>query len=78
MTTQPDFSHGFHIFMDGNAWCAVGPHFRDLQQDRAGFGYTPESAFAAWWEANENSANIRAVVHSKPEFSEFTVHHPVL
>lgn len=78
MTTQPDVSHGFHIYMDGNAWCAVGPHFRDLMQDRAGFGYTPESAFEAWWDANKNSANVRAVVHAKPEFSAFTVHHPLI
>lgn len=34
------------IFMDGNQWCAVGPGFRDLQQDHAGFGDTPVEAFA--------------------------------
>lgn len=31
---------GVELFMDGNAWCAVGPGHRDLQQDPAGFGST--------------------------------------
>jgi hypothetical protein len=74
LKTLPDTSHGFHIFKDGSAWCAVGPHFRDLMQDRAGFGDAPEDAFEAWWQANENSPNIRAVVQTKPAFSDFTVH----
>lgn len=73
----PDVSHGFHIFMDGNAWCAVGPAFRDLQQDSAGFGHTPRAAYEAWWSANERLTNFRAVVHSKPDFSRFTVQQPV-
>ncbi len=34
------------IYMDGNAWCAVGPDFRNLAIDHAGFGVTPEIAVA--------------------------------
>lgn len=32
--------------MDGNMWCAVGPHFRNLAIDVAGFGLTQEKAVA--------------------------------
>jgi hypothetical protein len=31
---------GGELYMDGDQWCAVGPGFRDLQQDDAGFGTT--------------------------------------
>lgn len=53
-----DVANGFHIFRDGNAWCAVGPHFTDLMQSSAGFGDTPQAAVAdlriklshrSWW-----------------------------
>ena len=37
---------GCSIYMDGNKWCAVGPKFRNLQEDHAGFGNTPVEAFA--------------------------------
>jgi hypothetical protein len=52
------YSHGFHIFRDGNAWCAVGPHFIDLMKSNAGFGDTPQDAVnelckkfegQSWW-----------------------------
>lgn len=66
--TTPDVSHGFHIFRDGDMWCAVGPIFRNLQEDSAGFGETPLIAYEAWWIAN------RMTVFTKPDFSEFTVH----
>ena len=67
-------SHGFHIFRDGEAWCAVGPHFIDLMKSDAGFGETPEQAVAdltgkfvhqSWWQ-------------NKPfhKLEEFTTHHP--
>lgn len=74
LNPTPDYSHGFHIFKDGNMWCAVGPHFRNIQEDRAGFGETPLIAYTAWWAANEHSPNIRAVVHSEPGLDAFTVH----
>jgi hypothetical protein len=35
-------------FMDGNAWCAVGPDFVDLQASHAGFGATREEAIAVF------------------------------
>lgn len=41
---MPDVAHGFHVFRDGNQWCAVGPHFLDLMKDPAGFGDTVEDA----------------------------------
>jgi hypothetical protein len=44
---RQDIAHGFHLFMDGDAWCAVGPDFVDLQQSPSGFGATPEEAVKA-------------------------------
>lgn len=69
---QPDVSRGFHIFMDGNMWCAVGPHFRNLQEDKAGFADTPYVAYQAWWIANKNLAGWRG--HSAPAFEKFIIH----
>lgn len=34
-------------FMDGDAWCAVGPDFINLQESHAGFGPAREAAIAA-------------------------------
>lgn len=34
-------------FKDGNAWAAVHPDFRNLQESPAGFGDTPEEAIKA-------------------------------
>lgn len=39
-----DVRQGFHLYMDGNAWCAVGPHHIDLMQSSAGFGDTQQAA----------------------------------
>lgn len=36
----------YRIFKDGDRWCAVGPGFRNLQEDPAGFGPTPHAALA--------------------------------
>lgn len=53
-----DITHGYHLFKDGAAWCAVGPHFVDLMASDAGFGITKEQAVEAlhrrmrkdrWW-----------------------------
>lgn len=64
--------HGFYIFLDGDAWCAVGPHFIDIMQSDCGFGGTPEEAVSAlhevmlmdsWWQNKP-----------LPTFEEFTVH----
>ncbi len=35
------------IVLDGNAWCAYRQPFRNLQEDDAGFGSTPQMALAA-------------------------------
>lgn len=67
-----DVSHGFHVFRDGSAWCAVGPHFIGLMKSDAGFGDTPQKAVE----------NLRIQVAGKPwwrdkvfpNFDEFTVH----
>jgi len=67
------FAHGFHIFKDGNMWCAVGPHFRDLQQDNAGFGETPQHAYDEWWLANSRRGGFRTG-WAKPDFSKFLIH----
>ena len=32
---------GYHVFKDGNSWCAVGAGFVNLQESKAGFGHTP-------------------------------------
>lgn len=37
---------GGDIYLDGDKWCAVGPGFRNIQEDAAGFGDTPVEAFA--------------------------------
>jgi hypothetical protein len=37
-----DISDGYHLLKDGDAWCAVGPVFADLQRSPAGFGDTQE------------------------------------
>ena len=37
---------GYRLYMDGNAWCAVPPHFQDLMQSPSGFGETMEDAVA--------------------------------
>jgi hypothetical protein len=38
---------GGDIYLDGNAWCAVGPGFINIQESHCGFGDTPVEAFAA-------------------------------
>jgi hypothetical protein len=53
-------------------WCAVGPHFRNIQEDRAGFGETQALAYRAWWRDNEKDLFWRD--KTKPEFEQFTVH----
>lgn len=69
-----EIAHGFHLFRDGDMWCAVGPHFQDLMQSHSGFGPDHASAVAdlhkhferdPWW-------------HNKPlpGVERFTVHQP--
>jgi len=39
------------IVLDGNAWCAYRLPFRNLQEDEAGFGATPQIALTALLES---------------------------
>ena len=39
------------IVLDGNAWCAYRLPFRNLQEDDAGFGATPQMALTALLES---------------------------
>jgi len=64
---------GFRIFRDGNAWCAVEPHFQNLQESRAGFGDTPEEAYLNCVKELEKSNWWRNQPDFPPQFSEFKV-----
>lgn len=46
------------LYMDGNAWCAVGPHFRNLQLDEAGFADTQAEAVANLNAARHENTNV--------------------
>ena len=41
------------IVLDGNAWCAYRLPFRNLQEDDAGFGDTPQIALTALLESEQ-------------------------
>lgn len=69
-----DIAHGFHIFRDGNAWCAVGPHFQDLQTSEAGFGDTPEEAHAAFRDECMRSSWWQKQPGPFPAIDRFTIH----
>lgn len=64
-----DVKQGFHLYMDGNAWCAVGPHHIDLQQSAAGFGATQQEAVDDLWRQIKDKAECRA--SGKPRVSDF-------
>jgi hypothetical protein len=42
-----NISYGFHLFRNGDTWCAVGPDFVDIQRSPAGFRETQEGAVNA-------------------------------
>lgn len=44
---------GINVILDGNAWCATGPEFVNLQESNAGFGATPREAVAELLKAIE-------------------------
>lgn len=67
-----EIAHGFHLFRDGDMWCAVGPHFQDLMQSNAGFGADHASAVAdlhkqferdPWWQNKSLPGVDRFQVH---------------
>ncbi len=66
-----DVSTGYHIFADGNMWCAVGPAFENLQESLAGFGPTPRDAYYSLLRANWAAKHL-------PRFAEFTIHQPTV
>ena len=64
-------AHGFHLLRDGDAWCAVGPDFLNLQRSPAGFGATRQEAIRAL------RADLRVAGYSHyslPSLGEFTIH----
>lgn len=69
-----EISQGYHLFRDGNAWCAVGPHFQDLHQSLAGFGDDPAGAVDNLRSAIVNAEPTRR--HPLPVLKDFTVHNP--
>jgi hypothetical protein len=65
-----DIGQGFHLFRDGNAWCAVGPEFLDLQRSPAGFGDTQAEAV---WQLRAELRKAGYPDSSLPTLGEFTV-----
>ena len=63
---------GFHIFQDGNSWCAVGPTFIDLQESVAGFGSTPVAAYAQWLVRRTCQRERHGAL--PPRYKDFIVH----
>ena len=44
---KPDWwNTDIRVFLDGNAWCATGAGFQNLQESPAGFGDSPATAVA--------------------------------
>jgi len=42
--TPPWWNCHINVYRDGDAWCAVGPGFMNLQESPAGFGRSPGEA----------------------------------
>jgi hypothetical protein len=63
---------GFHIFKDGNSWCAVGPTFVDLQESIAGFGSTPMAAYVQWLVMRTAARERRGAL--PPRYKDFMIH----
>jgi hypothetical protein len=66
-----DIGHGFHLFRDGDAWCAAGPEFTDLQRSPAGFGDTQAEAV---WALRREMRKAGYPDRTLPKLGEFTVH----
>lgn len=47
----------YSVYPDGNAWCAVGDGFKNLQESEAGFGASPCDALTDLIK-NENTIEI--------------------
>jgi hypothetical protein len=57
---------GWHVILDGNVWCAVGPIFEDLLISPAGWGSTPEEAREALTRRHQREDS--ALVPQLPAF----------
>lgn len=60
-----DYRQEARLYLDGDMWCAVGPGFRNLAVDKAGFGATKTGAVA-----NLNGLNR---LHNKRSVDGFKV-----
>lgn len=80
----PDVSQGWHIFADGNMWCAVGPAFLDLQASPAGFGYNYAEAYRnLCYETGKDAARRglstdEALAIKPPGLACFAIHEPTV
>jgi hypothetical protein len=59
---------GWHVILDGNVWCAVGPIFEDLLFSPSGWGSTPEEA-----RESLNKRHERAESAQVPQLPAFRV-----
>lgn len=66
-------STGYRLYMDGNAWCAVGPHFKCLATDPAGFGETQEVAVAALNAEPSHRTWLRRINGQPAKLEDFAV-----
>jgi len=72
----PDISKGWHIFADGNTWCAVGPVFEDLQASPSGWGYTHAEAYRDLMRVLSGS-DAGYLTH-RPHIADFRIHIPTV
>jgi len=72
----PDISTGWHIFADGNAWCAVGPTFIDLVQSDSGWGYTHAEAYRDLMRVLRGTDVFDLV--NRPQLADFVIHQPTV
>ncbi|MEQ8227913.1 MAG: hypothetical protein RIA64_07495 [Rhodospirillales bacterium] len=74
---EPEW-RGHKLFMDGNAWCAVPPHFQNLQESPAGFGDTKQEAVDALlangsYRQDMRRTDTRNGYHAFPTIDDFKV-----
>jgi hypothetical protein len=62
---------GYFVFRDGEAWCAVGPHFTNYQESLAGCGPTKEEAIAKLVSDPRFQIWLKDVNGGAPKLSDF-------
>lgn len=67
---------GHRLFLDGNAWCAVGPHFKCLATDPAGFGGTQQEAVDQLLADPSYRSWLIRINGIPPTLADFTVESP--